>query len=135
MSQCVTPFAVVVRFTVRDGHEAEFDDLIARAAAGVRSHEPSTLVYAWHRLEDQPRQRISYGLWDDRAAMLIHAGHLHMRHFRTRASRCWSPPMVTTCSWPKARRPQTFKWFRVNCVRPVIVLDGGTAPVELTPCL
>jgi quinol monooxygenase YgiN len=65
-----------------DGHEAEFDDLIARAAAGVRSHEPGTLVYAWHRVEDQPRQRIFYGLWDDRAAMLTHAGHPRMRHFQ-----------------------------------------------------
>ncbi len=30
MSRSDTPFAVVVRFTVRQGREAEFDDLVAR---------------------------------------------------------------------------------------------------------
>ena len=55
MSQAAPPFAVVVRFTVREGREAEFDDLVARTAAGVRSHEPCTLVYAWYRVEDAPR--------------------------------------------------------------------------------
>jgi quinol monooxygenase YgiN len=82
MSHSATPFAVVVRFTVREGNEAEFDDLVARAAADVRSYDPRTLVYAWHRVEDAPRDRVFYGLWDDRASMLAHAGQPHMRHFQ-----------------------------------------------------
>lgn len=82
MSHSAMPSAVVVRFTVREGHEAEFDDLVARTAAGVRSHEPRTLVYAWHRVEDAPRDRIFYGLWDDRTSMLAHAAQPHMRHFQ-----------------------------------------------------
>lgn len=82
MSHSATPFAVVVRFTVREGREVEFDDLVARTTAGVRDHEPRTLVYAWHRVEDAPRDRIFYGLWDDRASMLAHAGQPHMRHFQ-----------------------------------------------------
>jgi quinol monooxygenase YgiN len=82
MSPSATPFAVVVRFTLREGREAEFDDLVARTAAVVRSHEPGTLIYAWHRVEDAPRSRIFYGLWDDRTSMLAHAGQPHMRHFQ-----------------------------------------------------
>jgi quinol monooxygenase YgiN len=82
MSHSATPFAVVVRFTVRHGREAEFDDLVARTAAGVRSHEPRTLIYAWHHVEGAPRDRIFYGLWDDRASMLAHAGQPHMRQFQ-----------------------------------------------------
>jgi quinol monooxygenase YgiN len=66
MSHSVTPFGVVVRFTVRQGREAEFDDLVARTAASVRSRT-GTAVYVWHRVEDAPRDRIFYGLWGDRA--------------------------------------------------------------------
>jgi quinol monooxygenase YgiN len=82
MSHSSTAVAVVVRFTVHQGREAEFDDLVARTAAIVRSHEPDTLVYAWHRVQDAPRDRVFYGLWDDRAAFLTHAGQPHMRQFQ-----------------------------------------------------
>jgi quinol monooxygenase YgiN len=82
MSHSATPVAVVVRFRVRQGREAEFDDLVARTTTDVRSHEPSTLVYAWHRVEDAPRDRIFYGLWDDRASFLAHGGQPHMRQFQ-----------------------------------------------------
>jgi quinol monooxygenase YgiN len=82
MSHTVSPVAVVVRFRVRAGRDAEFDDLVARTAADVRSHEPDTLVYAWHRVEDEPRDRVFYGLWGDRSALLAHAGQPHMRHFQ-----------------------------------------------------
>jgi quinol monooxygenase YgiN len=82
MSPGATPCAVVVRFTVRAGRETEFDDLVARTTANVRDHEPRTLVYAWHRTEDAPRDRIFYGLWEDRQSMLDHAGQPHMRHFQ-----------------------------------------------------
>ena len=40
MPQDATPFALVVRFTVRPGAEAQFDALVAETAAGIRDHEP-----------------------------------------------------------------------------------------------
>jgi len=81
MSQDATPFALVVRFTVRPGAEAQFDALVAKTAAGIRDHEPGTLVYACHTVQDQPRQRIFYELYQNRAAFDAHEQTAHTRQF------------------------------------------------------
>jgi quinol monooxygenase YgiN len=70
-----------VRFTVRPEPGAEFDDLIARTTAAIRDREPGTLVYACHRVEDAPRQRIFYELYRDRAAFDEHERQEHVQHF------------------------------------------------------
>jgi quinol monooxygenase YgiN len=76
-----TPFALVVRFTVRPGCGADFDQLIARTAAGIRAHEPGTLVYACHQVDGAPRERIFYELYRDRAAFDDHEAQPHTRRF------------------------------------------------------
>ena len=81
MPQDATPFALVVRFTVRPGAEAEFDALVAQTAVGIRNHEPGTVVYCCHRVEDQPRQWIFYELYRDRAAFEAHEATEHTRRF------------------------------------------------------
>ncbi len=81
MTEDTAPFALVVRFTVRPGAEAEFDDLIARTAAEIQDREPDTLVYACHRVDGAPRQRIFYELYRDRAAFDEHERQKHVRHF------------------------------------------------------
>jgi quinol monooxygenase YgiN len=81
MDQDVTPFALVVRFTVRPGCEADFDQLVAETAAGIRAHEPGTLVYACHTVQDAPRQRIFYELYANRAAFDAHEQAPHTRRF------------------------------------------------------
>ncbi len=74
-------FALVVRFTVLPGSEAAFDELVAATAAGIRTNEPGTLVYACHRVKDAPRQRIFYELYSNRAAFQVHESQDHTRHF------------------------------------------------------
>ena len=81
MTQHAAPFALVVRFTVRPEAETEFDELIARTIAEIRKREPGTLVYACHRVNGSPRQRIVYELYRDRAAFDEHEGQEHVRHF------------------------------------------------------
>jgi quinol monooxygenase YgiN len=81
MSEDAKPFALVVRFTVRPGAEAQFDALVAETAAGIRSSEPGTLVYACHTVEGEPRQRIFYELYRDRAAFEAHEQSPHTRRF------------------------------------------------------
>lgn len=83
MSEGTAPFALVVRFTVRPGAEAEFDDLTARTTAAIREREPGTLVYACHRVEGAERQRIFYELYQDRAAFEDHERQEHVRRFLT----------------------------------------------------
>jgi quinol monooxygenase YgiN len=81
MSEDAKPFALVVRFTVRPGAEAQFDALVTETAAGIRHSEPGTLVYACHRVEGEPRQRIFYELYRDRAAFDAHEQSPHTRRF------------------------------------------------------
>jgi len=76
-----SPLALVVRFTVRPGAEADFDDLVARTTAAIRHREPGTLVYACHRVEGQPRQRVFYELYRDRAAFEVHEQQEHVQRF------------------------------------------------------
>jgi quinol monooxygenase YgiN len=81
MQEEAAPFALVVRFTVRPGAEADFDSLVARTTAAIREREPGTLVYACHRVEGQPRQRIFYELYRDRVAFDLHEHQDHVRDF------------------------------------------------------
>jgi quinol monooxygenase YgiN len=75
------PFALVVRFTIKAGSEKAFDELVNATGEGIRAHEPRTLVYACHRVEGEPRQRIFYELYADRAAFEAHEAQPHTRHF------------------------------------------------------
>jgi quinol monooxygenase YgiN len=75
------PFALVVRFALRDGAESAFDQLTASTAAAIRDGEPGTLVYACHRVTGEPRQRVFYELYADRAAFDAHEAQPHVRHF------------------------------------------------------
>ena len=77
------PFGLVVRFTVRPGSEAAFDELVRVTTAGIRAHEARTLVYACHRVEGSPRERIFYELYANRAAFEAHEAQAHTRHFLT----------------------------------------------------
>ena len=81
MTQDATPFALVVRFTVRPQAEAQFDALVAETAAGIREREPGTLVYACHTVQGKPRQRIFYELYRDRAAFDAHEQSPHTLRF------------------------------------------------------
>jgi quinol monooxygenase YgiN len=81
MGSSAEPFALVVRFTVRPGSEAAFDELVASTAAAIRANESGTLVYACHAVAGAPRERIFYELYSNRAAFEAHEAQDHTRHF------------------------------------------------------
>lgn len=74
-------FGLVVRFTVKPGHEEAFDQLVRQTLAGVRDHEPGTLIYTCHTVEDRLAQRVFYELYRDRAAFEAHEEQPHVRRF------------------------------------------------------
>jgi hypothetical protein len=51
-------FGLVVHFTLRPGHERDFDDLVAANVAEIEQHEPGTLLYVTHTVDDDPPTRI-----------------------------------------------------------------------------
>lgn len=81
MPDDATPFALVVRFTVRPGSEQAFDRLTEETTSGIRERESGTLIYACHTVEGQPRQRIFYELYRSRAAFEEHEAQEHVRRF------------------------------------------------------
>jgi quinol monooxygenase YgiN len=74
-------FGLVVRFKVKPGHEAAFDELVEQTLIGIRTAEPDTLVYASHTVEGAPGDRIFYELYRDRAAFEAHEAQPHVREF------------------------------------------------------
>ncbi|MEU0520598.1 antibiotic biosynthesis monooxygenase [Streptosporangium sp. NPDC006007] len=75
-------FGLMVRFTCKDQASAEaFDQLVSQTIEKIRESEPGTLVYAAHRVEGQPLQRIFYELYRDRAAFDAHEEQEHTRRF------------------------------------------------------
>jgi quinol monooxygenase YgiN len=75
-------FGLYVRFTCKDDASAEaFDRLVAETVEGVRANEPGTLIYATHTMAGQPRQRVFYELYRDRAAFDAHEAMPHTRRF------------------------------------------------------
>ncbi|MFG2639261.1 putative quinol monooxygenase [Streptomyces sp. NPDC048362] len=76
-------FGLFVRFTLREGTAEAFDALVRETAAGIRAHEPGTLVYACHEVEGAPNQRAFFELYADHAAFEEHERQLHTRHFLT----------------------------------------------------
>jgi len=73
--------ALVVTHVLRPGHEEAFDALVSRTLEGIATMEPDTLVYASHAVAGDPRRRIFYELYRDRAAFEAHEEHAHVRVF------------------------------------------------------
>jgi quinol monooxygenase YgiN len=94
-----------VRFVLRPGHEQQFDDLVSATLTGIRG-EPGTLLYASHAVIGQPRVRLFYELYRDRAAFDAHEQQDHVRGFL-------------------AGREEHVESFTVDFVRP---LDGTALP-------
>jgi quinol monooxygenase YgiN len=76
----VDGLGLVVRFLLRRGHEQQFDDLVSATLAGIRD-EPGTLLYVSHAVIGQPRVRVFYELYRDRAAFDTHEQQDHVRTF------------------------------------------------------
>lgn len=111
MTQDAQPFALVVRFTVRPGDEAEFDALVEQTTAGIRAGEPGTLVYACHRVEGARASGSSTSCTPTRRRSRPTKPRPIPGTSWPRGKRCWRTPRSTSSLWraarplPAARRP------------------------------
>jgi quinol monooxygenase YgiN len=87
MASRETPFALVVHFKLFADAVEEFDQLVERTVARIRTDEPGTLVYTSHRDADTPSVRVFYELYEDRAAFEHHEAQEHVRAFLTERER------------------------------------------------
>ena len=87
--------ALLVRFELAAGEEEAFDALLAATCAGIRAHEPGTLVYAVTRDPNQPSTRILFEVYRDEAAFRAHEAQPHVRTFLdARAAHLAGPILV-----------------------------------------
>ena len=86
---------LVVRFTVRPESATAFDALLAAELAGIRAHEPGTLVYAVGTDASEPGVVTLLEVYRDEAAFEAHEAQPHTRHFLgERDSHLMSPTEV-----------------------------------------
>ncbi len=75
-------YGLCVRFTCQDQASAKaYDQLVAETIEAIKTDEPGTLVYASHRVESHPLQRICYELYRDKAAFDDHEAAPHTRRY------------------------------------------------------
>lgn len=74
-------FGLAVLFTLKEGTGEAFDRLVAETVSGIRDAEPGTLVYACHRVQGEPDQRLFYELYRDMGAFEEHERRPHTRRF------------------------------------------------------
>jgi quinol monooxygenase YgiN len=86
-------FGLVVRFTLTDDGVDAFDRLVAETVPQIQRHEPGTLVYAVHTVDDQRNVRIFYELYRDRAAFEAHEAQDHTRRFLAERERFYATPV------------------------------------------
>lgn len=90
-------FALLVRFTVRAGHEDAFDTLVAQTLAAIAAEEPDTMVYASHTQPEEPQLRVFYECYRSHNAFEAHEATPHTRRFLAeRTQHLTSPPEVWT---------------------------------------
>jgi quinol monooxygenase YgiN len=82
------PYGRLSIYTLHEDMTREFDRLAERAAEGVRTSEPDTLVYVIHVVPKAPMQRIIYEIYRDRGAFLSHERQPHIRQFAADRASC-----------------------------------------------
>ncbi len=82
------PYGRLSIYTLHEAKTREFDRLAERAAEGVRTAEPDTLVYVIHVVPKAPMQRIIYEIYRDRAAFATHERQPHIRQFAADSASC-----------------------------------------------
>ncbi|MEU1591817.1 antibiotic biosynthesis monooxygenase [Streptomyces sp. NPDC005708] len=76
----MSPVALCVRFTLREGAGEAFDNLVRETAAAIRAHEPGTLVYVCNEVEGAANQRVFFELYADHDAFEEHGRQPYVRH-------------------------------------------------------
>ena len=88
-------FALVVRFDLKPGREAEFDGLVADTLIGIDHDESGTVIYATHLVTSEPSARVFYEVYRDRAAFDAHEAATHTASFLAKRDQYLAhPPRV-----------------------------------------
>lgn len=85
---------VIFRAKMRAGKEDEALASIKQMVAAVKEQEPDALLYAAHRLQDDPSEIIFFEAYKDDAAFQTHMGTPHMNELRGAFGDLFDPSTV-----------------------------------------
>jgi len=74
---------VIFRAKMKPGKEDEALAKMRSMAESVQANEPGTLVYAFHRPQDDPSELVFWESYADDDAFKTHAGTAHMSDMRS----------------------------------------------------
>jgi quinol monooxygenase YgiN len=74
-SDAATTF--VVKFKIKPGKEAAFEQAFREMSAGVREHEPGNVYYELYRTTDEPQTYVVLEHYKDAAAVAAHGKSPH----------------------------------------------------------
>jgi quinol monooxygenase YgiN len=74
---------VIFRAKMKPGKEDEALAKMRGMVENVQANEPGALVYALHRLQDDPSELVFWEAYADDAAFKAHMGTAHMSEMRT----------------------------------------------------
>ena len=73
---------LIFRAKIKPGKEDEALERLQKMTDAVQANEPGALVYAFHRLQDDPSEIVFWESYADDAAFQSHMGTPHMGEFR-----------------------------------------------------
>jgi quinol monooxygenase YgiN len=79
---------------MKPGKEEEAVKQMADMVAAVKANEPGALVYAFHRLQDDPSELVFWELYADDDAFKTHMGTPHMAVMRSSFADLFDPTTV-----------------------------------------
>ena len=69
---------LLFRMKIREGKEEEALEQLQTMCTAVEKHEPRTIAYVYHRLQDDPMTVVLYESYVDEAALQTHVKTPHM---------------------------------------------------------
>ena len=86
--------SVIFRVKMKPGKEEEALAQFRKTVESVEANEPGTLVYAFHRLQDDPSEIVFWEAYADDEAFKAHLGTPHMSEMRTFFPELFDPTTV-----------------------------------------
>ena len=87
---------LVVRFVLRSGEEARFDELVDTALGLIEARDHGTVLYLVHEVRDVPNERLFYELYRDDGAFFDHDSSSYVRAFLAEAEQLLAAPVEVT---------------------------------------
>jgi quinol monooxygenase YgiN len=85
---------VIFRVKMKPGKEDAALAQFRKMVKSVEANEPGVLVYAFHRLQDDPSELVFWEAYADDAAFKAHAGTPHMGEMRAAFAELFDPTTV-----------------------------------------